>query len=119
MPEPTSDRELRPGVLAACAGGPLGVVTLPAGVIAVQFLLAGGPARLDPEERITVVAVLTLVGFGLGIPLGFAGAAVAKRVRRRRHAEWSDDRTAFVGAYVAGALSSLCCCPTLGVGFVA
>ncbi|MFH5806512.1 hypothetical protein [Alienimonas sp. DA493] len=116
MPEPSPHRELKPGAVAACFGGPLGVITLPAGVLAVQFLTATGPLRLDAEARLTAFAVLTLVGFGLGIPVGFAGAAVARRVRRRRHAEWSEDRTAFVGAYLAGILSSLCCCPVLGFG---
>ncbi|QDT16369.1 hypothetical protein [Alienimonas californiensis] len=115
-PEPTPERELKPGALTACLGGPLGVVTLPSGMIAGQFLLAGGPGGLDPEDRITVVAVLTLVGFGLGIPLGLVGAAVARRVRRCRHAEWSEDRTSFVGPHVAGALSSVICCPVLGFG---
>ena len=111
-PTPRLQREPKPGAIAAALGGPLGVLTLPAGLLAAYFLTA---ENVDPEARLTALASLLIACVAVGVPLGFLGASVAVRVRRRRYAEWPIERTCFVGAYLGGLLSAPFCCFPLGL----
>ena len=113
-----AERELRPGVWAAVRGGFLGVLTPGAFVLAVVLAISGQWRNLavDANRTLTAVFAFLLTAAIVGVPAGFVGRAVALRVRRSRHADWSDDRTAYLGGYVAGTLASpLLCCPFFGV----
>ena len=115
-PVAPTERQPRPGAIPALLGGPLGVSTPPAllfgGLLGVSVLAdpnLQGPGAAGWEEIASAVGGLAVFALLAGMPIGWVGAAFARRVRRRRHADWSDARTAFAGAYFAGTLAAAPC----------
>ncbi|NNJ25868.1 hypothetical protein [Alienimonas chondri] len=109
-----------PGAIAAFFGGSLGFLTPPTVILGVLFtieVVRQGGKLPHGEGALSYLLLLTCSAWTIGAGAGFCGAALALRVRRRRHAKWPENLTAFVGAYVAGTIPSLlCCCPPFVVG---
>lgn len=93
-------------MIGALAGGAVGLVAPLLGVLA-WAAANGGLAEhgLEPEGGTSaLVAGGLMLAIGVGFPVGLLGAVLARRLRTSRQAGWGDGRTAFVGAFLAGAL---------------
>ncbi|QDT16017.1 hypothetical protein [Alienimonas californiensis] len=107
----------RKRLIGALTGGPLGLLA-PIVAVLVWAALDGGWEEhgLQPEGGTgALVTGLLMLAIGVGFPVGLLGAMLARRLRTSRGASWGDAATAFVGAYLAGALAAA----VVGLLFVA
>lgn len=107
----------RKRLIAALTGGPLGLLAPIVAVLIWAALDGGWEERgLEPEGGTSALATgLLMLAIGVGFPVGLLGAMLARRLRTSRGASWGDAATAFVGAFLAGALAAA----VVGLLFVA
>ena len=93
-------------LIGALVGGPLGLLAPLAGVLAWAAVDGGWAEHgIEPEGGTgALVGGALMLAVGVGFPIGLLGAVLARRVRLSREATWGDGVTAFVGAFLAGAL---------------